>query len=334
MLIEVYGRQTRGNRAAMVLTKRRAGRAVALDPVTTIILFIVVMAIQLLTASPARAASLSASPSSGPPGATVEISGTGFGPLSPVKLCWDGERCTSLGETMPDLTGGIRVDITIPGDADAGSHTIHACQRLLDLAWSCDSVGFDVIAPTTTTTTTTPPTTTTTAPTTTTLPTTTTQPRTTTTSPPAAPSSTSPPPATSAPASPGTSSTPAGVGGDDGVRSATTVTGSTTPLDGSPTTTRQATDSTTSTTTDDEASVGSSGYQPPDDGPRLPGDFGDGEAAALVDDLREGSVSGGGGEWGLALLAVVVAGITLWVADRVIRSDRRRYMLETAPRQR
>lgn len=110
------------------------------------------------------------------------------------------------------------------------------------------------------------------------------------------------------------------------------MTGASTPLDGSPRTTQQS-DDTTSTTVDDQGSILPPGYQPPGDGPRVTG-FGEGEAAEVVEDVREGTAGGGAGEWAVALVAVVVAGVALWVADRLIRSDRRRYMLGLASRQR
>jgi hypothetical protein len=258
---------------------------------------VAVLAVQMLTAPPARAATLAAEPSSGPPGSTVGIRGEGFSPLQEVRLCWDHERCRDLGGARPGPDGAISVTIQIPADAGAGSHAIVACQRLL--FWSCDSTGFEVVAPTTTTTSTT--TTTTTTP-----------PTTTTTAAPAA--TTTQPPTTTQPSATVTTGSPASTAPDS--------TAEPPASDPAP-----ESEGVTTTSIDDEV-LAAPGLRPPDDRPRLPLQT---DPTGSMPEAREDNggtpaVDAGGNDLLIASLAAAGAGVILWGADRLIKGDRRRYM--------
>jgi hypothetical protein len=67
--------------------------------------------------------------------------------------------------------------------------------------------------------------------------------------------------------------------------------------------------------------------QSPANGPPPPAgsDLGDAEAAALAG--NEQPAGERSAEWIIAPLAMVIVGVMLWVADRLIKGDRRRYML-------
>jgi hypothetical protein len=153
--------------------------------------------LQVITASPAAAASISISPPTGQAGSSASISGSAFLPVLTVELCWAGDGCSNLGAATTDLQGGFSAGITIPGDATPGRYTISACQ----VGAGCAQTAFNVVGDDTTTTTTTVPTTTTstTLGSTTTLRTTTTTLRQPTSDgpPPSSPTTTSPGPATS-----------------------------------------------------------------------------------------------------------------------------------------
>jgi hypothetical protein len=125
------------------------------------------LALQLVTAGTALAATLAASPPSGLAGSNTVLSGSGFDPLLPISLCWDASGCADLGTASPQPSGGLNQPVRVPADALPGGHVIYACQL------TCASTSFEVLdTPTTTvsttTTTTLPPTTTTQPPTTTT----------------------------------------------------------------------------------------------------------------------------------------------------------------------
>jgi hypothetical protein len=135
----------------------------------------------LLSATPARAASLVLSESSAAPGESIEVLGLGFEADSSVRLCWDDENCANLGRANTAEDGTFSATVEIPGDASRGTHEISACQTVITgllCAWANITVEEDS---TTTTTTLTATTTTTTATATTTTATTTTEPTTTTT---------------------------------------------------------------------------------------------------------------------------------------------------------
>jgi hypothetical protein len=158
------------------------------------------LALQVTTAAPAAAASISISPATGPAGSSASISGSAFLPLLTVELCWAADGCSNLGAATTNEQGELSAGITIPGGATPGRYTISACQ----VGAGCAQTAFTVVGNDTTTTTTTTTTTVPTTTTSTTLGSTTTL-RTTTTlrqptsdaPPPSSPTTTSPGPATS-----------------------------------------------------------------------------------------------------------------------------------------
>lgn len=81
----------------------------------------------LVAAPPADAAAeLTLSPSSGPAGTTVEVSGCGFSPEgSPVRIWW-WEKEQQIGSATPDAGGCLDGTATIPSDATVGAHPVGA----------------------------------------------------------------------------------------------------------------------------------------------------------------------------------------------------------------
>lgn len=74
---------------------------------------------------------------SGPPGATLRVSGTGYGSCDTVFFYFDGRR---IGADHPDATGEVRkTHLLVPGGGQAGTHTVTS---------SCDSSGEPVHAST------------------------------------------------------------------------------------------------------------------------------------------------------------------------------------------
>jgi hypothetical protein len=74
------------------------------------------------TSEPAMAASaIQLSPSSGTPGTTVEVTGSGFTPYNVVDIRWDG---TFITETHATPNGDIRVPFNVPTNAALGDHTV------------------------------------------------------------------------------------------------------------------------------------------------------------------------------------------------------------------
>ncbi len=103
------------------------------------------LALQLVTARPALAATLAASPSSGLPGSSTTLSGSAYDPLLPITLCWDGSGCSNLGIASAQGDGTFSQTVSVPAGALAGGHVINACQI------SCVSTSFEVLdTPTTT----------------------------------------------------------------------------------------------------------------------------------------------------------------------------------------
>lgn len=172
----------------------------------TLSLVLVLLGIQVSTAPPALAASVSVSPGAGEPGSSATVSGTAFVPLVAVDLCWNGQGCSSLGSAIPDVSGGFSAGIGIPSGVAAGTYAIGACQALT----GCAEASFEVLSrpddsstlPSTTSTSA-PATTTSTAPTTTVSSTTTTRGPTTTL---AGPTTTRPVPTTTVGNTPTTTS--------------------------------------------------------------------------------------------------------------------------------
>ena len=77
-----------------------------------------------IAAAPQYAPAVSVSPSSGPPGTTVTVNGSGFAPGFNAGIRWDGATLNSF--TMPG-SGSFSRSISVPGGAGAGGHTISAC---------------------------------------------------------------------------------------------------------------------------------------------------------------------------------------------------------------
>ncbi|MDE1879917.1 MAG: PKD domain-containing protein [Euryarchaeota archaeon] len=83
---------------------------------------------------------LSLSPTGGPPGTAVAVSGTGFLRSSPITVTWSGGTvCTST----TDRTGSFSCDFTIPAGTAAGSYTFTAA----DGASNTATATFKVTAP-------------------------------------------------------------------------------------------------------------------------------------------------------------------------------------------
>lgn len=71
-------------------------------------------------------------------------------------------------------------------------------------------------------------------------------------------------------------------------------------------------------------------YRPPS-GPESPGtENPDVEATILGASEEEQATVKGGNEWMIAIVAVAVVAATLWVANNLIKGDRRRYILDLA----
>ncbi len=98
-----------------------------------------------------QAANLSVSPSSGPPGAGVTVSGSGWtSSNSPYRIFWDQPGGIDLGSFNPS-GGSWSTGVSIPGNASAGNHTIVACEGFGTEFQQCASTAFTVISPATNT---------------------------------------------------------------------------------------------------------------------------------------------------------------------------------------
>lgn len=101
-------------------------------------------------AAPLLAGSLSLSPPSGPPGSTVTVSGSGWGAANdPYNIIWDDIEDGPVLGTFS--AGSFSVDVTIPGGASVGNHTIYACAGHGTEFQTCNSKPFNVTAPATNT---------------------------------------------------------------------------------------------------------------------------------------------------------------------------------------
>jgi hypothetical protein len=212
---------------------QRQGRSIGGRMAGWLVLFVLSLGLQLVTAAPALAASLSVSPASGVAGTTVRVDGSGFPASLLVALCWDGSGCSSLGTVLSGSGSTFSATVTIPSGAVVGGHQITAC-RLGSLI--CASVGFTVVPNATTTSTTTTVTTTTAVSPSTTAP----SPVTTTTATAVSPSTTPPSPVTNT-----TTAT--------GVSPSTTL-----PLSTTDATTTEATGPIRKTTTPSDSGIGGS----------------------------------------------------------------------------
>ena len=73
----------------------------------------------------AAAPSLTLRPAGGPPGTTVTVDGAGFTSRTRVTLSWD-DASNGLARPLAGRDGSFSVRLTVPADAAAGSHTLHA----------------------------------------------------------------------------------------------------------------------------------------------------------------------------------------------------------------
>lgn len=102
------------------------------------------------SAGPLQLGTLIVDPTSGKPGSTVTIGGSGWVPApngQPYEIHWDAKTGSFLGNFSPNPNGAFSTNITIPGGATAGQHLIWACQYCGSGNATWQSVGFTVIAP-------------------------------------------------------------------------------------------------------------------------------------------------------------------------------------------
>lgn len=145
---------------------RQNHRLFRITGVISLVFVLLMMIVQVYRAPPARGllGSLSVVPGSGYPGTVeVEVSGSGWLPLTPIDICWDDCKTRLAEPVTTSALGTFSVEVTIPSDASPAIHAIYACQ-LVD----CASYNFQVVANPSISTTTTQPTTGTTQATTTT----------------------------------------------------------------------------------------------------------------------------------------------------------------------
>ncbi|MCK5590508.1 MAG: carboxypeptidase regulatory-like domain-containing protein, partial [Candidatus Pacebacteria bacterium] len=65
-------------------------------------------------------------PDYGPPDSEVDLTGDNFDPDEDVEIRWDTDDGTQLTTVRANTTGGFRIRITIPRNAQDGQHTIYA----------------------------------------------------------------------------------------------------------------------------------------------------------------------------------------------------------------
>lgn len=101
-------------------------------------------------AAPHQAGSLNLSPSSGPAGTSVSVSGTGWtNSNGPYKIFWNTKGGTELGSF--NVSGGsFSTTVSIPSGASSGTHQIVACEGYTTEFESCSSSPFKVTPPTNT----------------------------------------------------------------------------------------------------------------------------------------------------------------------------------------
>ncbi|HET7010733.1 MAG TPA: hypothetical protein VFI11_08165 [Anaerolineales bacterium] len=104
----------------------------------------------LATVAAPRFATLSLSPSSGPAGSSVNVSGSGWTPSPnnpPYALFWDVKGGPSLGSFSPSASGTWSTNITVPGGASPGAHNVVACEGYGIEFEACSTAVFTVVAP-------------------------------------------------------------------------------------------------------------------------------------------------------------------------------------------
>jgi hypothetical protein len=73
-----------------------------------------------------RVATLVVSPTSGPAGTTVKVTGSAFGAGEAVALYWDSRASAALTTTTAGSTGMIAASFTVPRTATTGTHRIYS----------------------------------------------------------------------------------------------------------------------------------------------------------------------------------------------------------------
>ncbi|OGO16857.1 MAG: hypothetical protein A2Z14_07775 [Chloroflexi bacterium RBG_16_48_8] len=121
--------------------------------ITALIIFVLCLGFSFdAYAGPLQQRTLSVNPTSGKPGSTVTIGGSGWAPApnaQPYEIHWDAQTGSFLGNFSPNPNGAFSTSITIPAGATAGQHLIWACQRCGSGKDDWQSVGFTVIVPST-----------------------------------------------------------------------------------------------------------------------------------------------------------------------------------------
>src|SRR3954447_12819518 len=90
---------------------------------------IVALAFVLVVPTTAQAATVSATPSQGPPGTAVTVSGGGFQANENLEVDWDDVTPT-LTEMTADGAGSFTTTVTVPADAAAGTHQLQIRRQL------------------------------------------------------------------------------------------------------------------------------------------------------------------------------------------------------------
>lgn len=156
------------------MRQQRIGRLMA----GSVVVVSMLLALQLLSLPAFADRALSLSTQQAEPGSSLSISGIDFDENDLVALCWDRPRCANLGLTRTDDDGSFSTNVSVPGSATPGSHTITACEFfeddcgratltvVADVATSTSSTMPQTTSQPISTTTTSPPTTTSASPTT------------------------------------------------------------------------------------------------------------------------------------------------------------------------
>jgi len=92
-------------------------------PIRTTIVALLTLILGLVAPTVARAQTLSATPSQGPPGTSVTVSGSGFQANDALEIDWDDVTPT-LAEATTDAAGSFTTTVTVPADAAAGTHQL------------------------------------------------------------------------------------------------------------------------------------------------------------------------------------------------------------------
>ena len=131
--------------------------------VILVLLFSLLLHTDSASALPAFQLMVNMQPTSGPPGTTVNMTGSGWtGNTSGHEIHWDSKTGPILGTFSTNPNGAFTTTFGIPGNASPGVHTVWVCDRchsvilLMPTLWT--SVNFNVIAPPTRTPTRVPPT--------------------------------------------------------------------------------------------------------------------------------------------------------------------------------